>query len=499
MSAALQFVAKDYFATPEARPALPDLAFMKRVSAEHDALQALLLWLGRVDPAKRWRQQGVKALLATSLNLLDDLLNEQLNAILHQSDFQALEANWRGLWLLTEQAAQDDGDDQVKVKVLDLDWQELSKDLHKAMEFDQSRLFAKIYSDEFGTPGGEPFGLLLGAYAVSHRNQGGVTNLDSLKELSRVAAAAFAPLILNADPSLFGVDSFQDLTGVRELESHFNAPELAKWRSLRDMEEARFLGLALPGILMRPPYRERGQGPEGFRFREHQEREADHLWGPACFGVGTVAIRAFCQSGWFSQIRGYRAGQVAHGVIDNLPALSAVTGGFHPGRSPVNWQVTDRMEKILADEGFLPLLPLANTGMLLMPSVPSVQRPARYQEAGAQISARLSAMLHYTLCVSRFAHYLKVMGRDRVGGYRTPQECESQLQRWLHGYTMASEGATDEMRSRFPLREARVQVKERAGEPGRYYSVIRLQPHFQLDQMVTGVKLVTELTPAQGA
>ncbi|MFL1486184.1 type VI secretion system contractile sheath large subunit [Marinobacter sp. LN3S78] len=500
MGAALSFVDKDYLdRQPTAKaPVVPDRGFAERLVAEADDMQALLLLLGRTDPEKQWTRPDITALLAGMLVKLDRLLNDQINAILHHPDFQALEANWRGLQLLSDQVVESDSEGLVKVRFLDLSWNQLRKDLTRSIEFDHSRLFAKIYSEEFGNPGGEPFGLLLGAYTVSHRTEGGQSNMDTLKELARVGAAAFAPVIVNADPSFFGVDQFADLTAVSELESHFSQPELVKWQSLRQEEDSRFLGLAMPRIMLRAPHLGPGQGVEGFRFRESGSQTAtDYLWGPACFGFGTVAIRAFCESGWFAQIRGFRAGQVAHGVVDNLPSIqtNTRTGVLFPSRHAVDWQITDRMERALADEGFLPLSPLANTEMLAFHSVPSVQQPATYEKPSAEMSARLSAMLHYTLCVSRFAHYLKVMGRDRVGGYRTPEDCEEQLRKWLRGYTMATEGASDEMRARFPLRDAHVSVKARAGDPGKFYSVIRLQPHFQIDQLVTGMKLITELTP----
>ncbi|XOZ32442.1 type VI secretion system contractile sheath large subunit [Halomonadaceae bacterium KBTZ08] len=502
MSSALQFVPSDYLDRPGSKESgvIPDVGFASRLVAEADDLVALLMWLSRQDPEKQWGRPSIRALLVQTLDALDRRINDQLNVILHHPQLQALEANWRGVWLLTEQAHHDDGESRVRVKMLDLSWRELARDLSRAIEFDQSHLFGHVYSEEFGKPGGEPFGLLLGAYSVSHRTSGGQSNLDTLQELTQVAAAAFAPLILDADPSLLGVDHYAELASVTDLENHFNQPELIKWRALRQREDARFLGLAMPRMLMRQPYPDAGWGPEGFRFREANDNPAtDYLWGNACFAVGTVAIRAFCQSGWFAQIRGYREGRIAHGAVDNMPAIQALSsaGRISPTRSPVEWQISDRMERVLSEEGFIPLMPLANTEMLVLHSVPSVQEPARYDSGEAQVSARLAAMLHYTLCVSRFAHYLKVMGRDRVGGYRSPEECESQLQRWLHSYTMATEGASDEMRARFPLRSASVSVKQRVGEPGRYYSVIRLQPHFQLDQLVTSMRLITELTPIQ--
>lgn len=500
MTVAMEFVGKDFLDHPAAavRRFVLDVGFAVRLVAEADDLHALLLLLGRSDPDGHWNRSTVTALLARTLVGLDQAINEQLNAILHAPELQALEAYWRGVQLLTEQAGHDDGEGLVKVKVLDLSWRTLARDLARAIEFDQSRLFGKIYADEFGSPGGEPFGLLLGAYSLSHRSAGGQANLDTLRDLAQLAAAAFAPLILNATADFFGVDQYAELSGVTELESHFARGELAKWRSLRHLDDARFLALAVPRMLMRAPYPDVGQGPEGFRFREHcRDRQRDYLWGPACFAVGVVAIRAFAESGWFAQIRGFRAGRVAHGSVDNLPAVQGITttGRLFPTRVALDWQISDRMERLLAAQGFMPLQPQTHTEMLVLHSVPSVQAPARHEQLDAQVSAGLAAMLHYTLCVSRFAHYLKVLGRDRVGGYRSPAECEAQLQRWLHGYTMATEGASDELRARFPLRNGSVSVRARPGEPGRYYSIIRLQPHFQLDQLVTGMRLITELTP----
>ncbi|MFE8070107.1 type VI secretion system contractile sheath large subunit [Marinobacteraceae bacterium S3BR75-40.1] len=502
MNAVLSFVDEDYISRQKAsrRPAMSrELA--ERVAAESDDSRALLQFLAQYPGRSDWSVERVQAVLSEAVLMLDRLLNAQLNDVLHHPDFQALEANWRGVHLLAEQAEQDDRQDQVKIKVLDASWETVAADLARAIEFDQSRLFAKVYSEEFGTPGGEPFGLLLGTYSVSHRTKGGMANLDTLRELGQVAAAAFAPLILNAAPSFFGVDQYAELTGVSDLESHFSQAELAGWRSLRKAEDSRFLGLAVPRMLLRGPHRELEEGAEAFGFLERREvTERDYLWGPACFAFGKVAIRAFCESGWFSQIRGFRAGQVAHGTVDNLPNIADInrSGRLHPDRQAVDWQISDRMEKALAEEGFLPLTPLPNTPMLVFHSVPSIQQPQSYDVSAANVSAKLSAMLHYILCVSRFAHYLKVMGRDRIGGYRTPEECESQLQRWIHGYTMATEGASDDMRARFPLRDAKVSVKAKAGEPGKYFSVIHLQPHFQLDQLVTGMRLITELKPVDG-
>lgn len=507
MSSALAFVDQDYIRRRHQNAGQSPVRALhrglaERLIAEADELQALMLFLSQYPGRSKWTRNQIRAVLSDNILRIDSLLNAQLNAILHHQELKDLEANWRGVALLVDQAAQDDHQEQVRIKVLDASWELLSADMARAIEFDQSRLFAKVYSDEFGTPGGEPFGLLLGTYSISHRTRGGAANLDTLKELSQVAAAAFAPLILNAAPSFFGVDHYSELTGVRELESHFSQAELTSWRTVREVEDARFLGLAVPRMLMRPPHREMGEGAESFGFLERREvTDRDYLWGPACFAFGTVAIRAFCESGWFSRIRGYKPGRVAHGTVDNMPDIAGInpSGKLHPTRQAVDWQISDRMEKALAEEGFLPLVPLPNTPMLAFHSVPSVQQPKRYEKTAADVSARLSSMLHYILCVSRFAHYMKVMGRDRIGGYRTPEECEAVLQRWIHGYTTATEGGSEDLISRFPLRDAKVTVRAQAGEPGKYYSIMHLQPHFQLDQLVTGLRLVTELSPVDGA
>lgn len=502
MTSSLQFVAADFLdsevelPTP-ARPATLPVAFIGRLVAEDNPLQALLMLLHQLHPGRRWSHEAVRVLLSRTLLELDTLLNLQLNSILHHPQLQALEANWRGICLLTEQSQHSDHERQVRIKVLNLSWTALCQDLQRAIEFDQSALFHKIHADEFGSAGGEPFGLLLGAYEISHHHPGGQADISCLQELCRIAAAAFSPLVVNASPALFGVDEFSQLAGVSHLASHFSSPEMQSWRSLRAQEDSRFLAMALPRMLMRGQLSEHSNHGLPFNFSEARTDQHALLWGPACFGVGCVAIRAFCESGWFAQIRSYRQGHISLGVIDNMPDLHPLTGLAHtyPLHSAVDWQISDSMEKQLTDAGFLSLQALPNTRMLVMSAAPSVQLSANYTDPAAQMSARLASMLHYTLCVSRFAHYLKVMGRDRIGGYRTPQECEAQLQRWLHGYTMASAGSSDEMRARFPLRDARVTVRDIAGAPGRFYSVIHLQPHFQLDQMITSVRLVTELAP----
>lgn len=263
------------------------------------------------------------------------------------------------------------------------------------------------------------------------------------------------------------------------------------------MDDARFIGLTLPQILMRPPYKIDGLRSEGFKFKEHiDDPQRHHLWGSAAYAFAGVLIRAFSDSGWFGQIRGMQPGQKRKGLVCDLPVCQYETDLYrHSAKPSVNLLVSDSAEKSLSDQGFIPLSPIPGCEHLVFYSNASVQKPQSYERLEDNINAKLSAMLQYILCVSRFAHYIKVLGRDKIGSSSSAEQCQAELQKWLHQYTTASESATDEVRSKYPLRSAQVQVKEMRGKPGHFYSIIQLQPHFQLDQMVSSIKLVTELTP----
>jgi type VI secretion system protein ImpD len=370
----------------------------------------------------------------------------------------------------------------------------------RAIEFDQSELFKLIYTNEFNMPGGEPFGLIVGDYQISHKPSAGrINDLEALRAIGHAAAAAFAPFIVAAKPSMFGVDHFSELATVRDIGAQFSQPEYSLWRSLRQQEDSRFLGITTPNILMREPYRQDGSRCEGFMFDEQvDDAQADYLWGNAAYGVGAVVVRAFKESGWFSSIRGMQPGQYKHGMIFDLPSskFQYSRHSFAPKPS-VNLQVGDRLEKQLSDCGFIPVSTVPHTEHLVLYSNASVNLPKHYDKLAASVNARLSSMLQYILCVSRFAHYLKVMGRERVGSYDTAATIESDLQRWLHGYTTASDEASDEIRARYPLNEAKIKVRDQQGNTGRYDSIIHLRPHFQLDQMVSSIRLITELSPRQ--
>ena len=511
MADAVRFVISDAV-TPvqdEKQPAFDKPVYKRLVRSgvlekflhEPDPLRAILYWLQHVAQCKTTSINQLQGILCRAVAEIDLLINQQLNTVLHHHTFQQLEASWRGLNYLTAQSERYDREQKVKVKLLTLSWTELSKDINRAIDFDQSDFFKLIYDNEFDMPGGEPFGVLIGDYQISHKVRPGHRNndLDTLKEVARTAAAAFAPFICAAHPSLFGVDHFSELGLVSDIGSQFKQPEYIKWRTLREMEDSRFIGIVLPQILMRSPHKDDGSRTESFVFKETLARpHRDYLWGNAAFAFASVLVRAFCESGWFAQIRGMKAGQYNFGLVTDLPVSQYETDKYQRFNKPsVNLLISHRFESELSDNGFIPLSAVPYSDHFAFYNNASVQLPRRYDDTMSSVNARLSAMLQYIMCVARFAHYIKVIGRDKVGGYHSAEQCEQELQRWLHNYTTASADASSDVRARHPLREARIQVKEKRGQPGRYYSIIQLQPHFQLDQMITTVKLVAELSPKQ--
>jgi type VI secretion system ImpC/EvpB family protein len=433
--------------------------------------------------------------LTAQLATLDRLINRQLNAVLHHPAVQQLEAAWRGLhYLVCETPA----GENVKVRVLNVSWKELARDLDRALEFDQSQLFRKVYNEEFGMPGGEPFGVLLGAYEVSHRPSAGspIDGATLLGKIASVAAAAFCPFVAGAHPSLLDLESFAELQLPLDLARTFAQPDYSKWRALRDSADARFVGLTLPRVLMRLPYTDDNHRIDGFRFHEETGAPdgADGLWGNAAFAFGAVLIREFVACGWLAGIRGFLRGKISGGLVTGLPVPSFATdrSGVAPTLA-TDVLVTDAQDKELGDLGFISLCHRPGTDVAVFHGNQSVQKPQVYDEEPATVNARLATMLQYMLCVSRFAHYVKVLIRDKVGSFTGPTECGQYLTTWLQNYVSGNDDAGPELRAKYPLREARVEVRPRPDNPGVYTCVIHLRPHFQLDQLVTAVKLVTDI------
>jgi type VI secretion system ImpC/EvpB family protein len=433
--------------------------------------------------------------LTRQIAAIDRLLNRQVNAILHHPALQRLEAAWRGLHFLVRQVPEGEN---VKVRILNVSWRELARDLDRALEFDQSQLFRKVYSEEFGTPGGEPFSVLLGDYEIQSRPGPGhpTDDVATLERIASVAAAAFCPFVAAAHPELLDLDSFTELELQLDLARTFEQRVYLKWRAFRESEDARFVGLTLPRVLLRLPYADDNHRADGFRFQEtvgHPAR-ADYLWGNAAFAFGAVLVREFAATGWLAGIRGFRRGEQGAGVVGGLPVPHFATErrGVAP-TCATEVLVTDAQEKELGELGFLPLCHRPGTAVAVFHGNPSVQKPRLYDARPATVNARLSAMLQYMLCVARFAHYVKVLARDRLGSFTGAADCARQLNDWLRNYVSANEDAGPELKAKYPLREANVEVRARPDNPGVYLGVIHLRPHLQFDQIVTAVKLVTEI------
>jgi type VI secretion system protein ImpD len=373
--------------------------------------------------------------------------------------------------------------------------------MDRAGDFDRSQLFQKIYTEEIGTLGGEPFGLLIGDYEIQHRPtpEHPSDDIAALKSLAMIAAAAFAPLVMGAAPSLLQLESFGALGGTVDVRGVFRQSEYQRWHSMREAEEARFLGLVLPRVLMRRPYVIAGTRRDGFRFAETVDAAdaADYLWGNGAIAFGCVVLRAFASFGWFADIRGAARDELRGGLVVNLPAVSFATDADGVAVKPsIEALLSDTQEKDLADLGFIALRKVPFSEYSVFYSNQSLHSPARYDRPTASVNARLSAMLQYMLCVSRFAHYIKLLGRQFIGTMRTAEEVQAALSRWLFDYVTSSDDISQDAKARSPLRDARVDIKEVPGRAGVYACVLFLRPHFQLDDIATGFRLVTQLAPA---
>lgn len=472
----------------------PKLTGLDDFLTEKNPQRALAYFLSELAPDGPLRSVlDIEIAVHRTVARIDRLISQQINAIIHHPRFQALEAAWRGVWYLTLQA---EGARNIKIKLLDIAWAEVARDIDRALDFDQSQLFQKIYSNEYGHPGGEPFGVLIGDYQVAHRpsSRHPQDDIATLEGLAQIAAAAFAPFIASASPELFGLDDFAKLGEPINLEAIFSQQEYVRWRALREKSDARFIGLTLPRTLMRRPYRTTAGSYKGVPFREEKGgRQGDgYLWGSASFAFAGVLIREFANVGWFGHIRGVPRNQIGGGLVTTLPVdhFDADPAALAP-KPLTEVIITDRRERELAELGLIPLCQSYQTPFAAFYSNASIQRPVRDTDQG--VNARLSAMLQHVLCGSRVAHYIKVMIRDKIGAFISADECELFLRQWLFRYTTGREDLEWEEQARYPLREAAVNVEEHPERPGQYLCKIHLVPHYQIDQMVSELELVTEL------
>ncbi|MCE2899872.1 MAG: type VI secretion system contractile sheath large subunit [Gemmatimonas sp.] len=417
---------------------------------------------------------------------IDHLLSLQLNEILHHPEFQKLEGSWRGLQYLLKQS---ETGTMLKIKVLNVSKKDLLRDLQRAPEFDQSALFKKVYEEEYGVFGGTPFGALVGDYYFDKSGQ----DIELLEKVSQVAAAAHAPFISAASHEMLNLETWADLDTPRDLAKIFDSTEYAKWKGFRNSEDSRYVALTAPRVLAREPYGSATVPIEAFNYEERVDgTNHDHYcWTNAAYSMAANINKAFALYGWCASIRGVESG----GLVEGLPVHNFRTeSGEIAMKCPTEVQITDRREKELADLGFAPLVHQKGTDNAAFFSVQSAQKAKVYDDPKASASARMSAQLPYIFATSRFAHYLKVMMRDKIGGYTSRSQIDAFLNKWIQNY-VAPTDAPGMVKAKRPLSEARIDVVEVAGKPGVFRAVAFLKPHYQLDELAVSMRLVAELPP----
>ena len=427
------------------------------------------------------------------IEALDRKLSEQINLILHHKDFQKLEGTWRGLHYLVNNT---ETDEMLKIRFMDIKKEELGKTLKKfkGTAWDQSPVFKKVYEQEYGQFGGEPFGCLMGDYFFDHSP----TDVELLGEMSKISAAAHVPFIAGADPSLMQMESWQELSNPRDLTKIFTTPEYASWRSLRESEDARYLGLAMPRYLARLPYGSKTEPVEEFNFEEDTTLKdtgnmdhAKYNWSNAAYAMAVNINRSFKLYNWCSRIRGIESG----GAVEGLPTHTFPTddGGVDM-KCPTEIAISDRREAELAKNGFMPLLHRKNSDFAAFIGAQSLQKPFEYDDPDATANANLSARLPYLFACCRFAHYLKCIVRDKVGSFKERAEMQAWLQKWIMNYVDGDPTHSSEAtKAQKPLAGAEVLVEEVEGNPGYYTSKFYLRPHYQLEGLTVSLRLVSKL------
>lgn len=419
---------------------------------------------------------------------IDNKLSQQLNEILHTPEFQKLEGTWRGLHYFVHQS---ETSPQMKIRVMNITKRELFKDLEKAVEFDQSTLFKKIYEEEYGQLGGQPYGMLVGDFEFDRSPE----DISLLKLVSNVAAAAHAPFISAASPKLLNMDSYQDLSSPRDLSKIFDAVEYAAWKSFRESEDSRYVALTLPRVLGRLPYGANFKKVEEFNFEESVSGKdhSKYLWMNSAWAYAARITDAFSKYGWFARTRGVEGG----GVVEGLPVHTFPTDdGDVAMKCPTEIAISDRREFELSNLGFLPLLHAKGTDFAVFMGSQSCQKPKKYFDPAANANAELSAKFNLLLCTSRFAHYLKVMARDKIGSFMEVNDCTQWLNDWIFNYTVNPDGASDQTKAERPLSEANIEVRAVKGKPGWFEAVAYLRPHYQMEALSASMRLVAEVPKA---
>ncbi|MBC9208258.1 type VI secretion system contractile sheath large subunit [Roseomonas aerophila] len=477
----------------DAAPGLLDQVLGATRQTERDRAQDLI---------KALTEEALKGTVSFSRNLqqtfdraiaeIDRKVSEQLNAVMHHERFLKLEGSWRGLQYLVKNS---ETGNSLKLRLLQASKRELSRDLQRATEFDQSQLFKKLYENEFGMPGGEPYGALIGDYEWTNHPD----DVETLRLVSNVAAASFAPFISAAGAGMFGFDDWRDLSKPRDLAKVFDTAEYTKWRAFRETEDSRFVNLVLPRVIARLPYGAQTAAVDEFGYEEapadaagrpRQMQHDEYCWMNAAYVMGARLTDAFAQNGFCVAIRGAEGG----GKVSNLPNHTFISDdGDVDAKCPTEIGITDRREAELSALGFLPLCHYKNTDHAVFFGAQSVQKPKKYDRPEATANAAISARLPYLMATGRFAHFLKVMGRDKIGSFLEASDCEVWLNRWIKNYVNSNENAGSESKARYPLREAKVEVREVPGKPGVYNAVAYMRPWLQMEELTTSMRMVARI------
>lgn len=455
--------------------------------------EAVQLWFGDEAAAQPRDAGHLRRMIDRELADLDEILSLYCNAILHHPRFVALEAAWRGAYWLTGSLS---ADGLTVLRLLDARWTELTRDLERAADFDQSALFDMVYNQEFGMPGGVPYSLIVGLYEVQHRATRDHTTDDvaALRRLSAVAASAFSPIVLGVAPAMLGVEGFGELERRASVAALFRGAEYSRFNSFRALSDSRFIGLVCPRVLLRAPYRGREVGDCGFRFVESVSNHGeDQVWGVGALALAQICLRAFNDYRWLAAIRGTIQDELAGGVVVDLPTPDFETDAPMTLRKfPLEVNLTETLERDLSDAGFITIRRCKDTPYVAVSNLPSAHRAkGAYLTEIARINEQLGAMLNYVLCVARFAHYIKIMAREWIGSYKSAQECEQRLSAWLERYCSTGDDMSYEMRARYPLQSSLVKVQAVVGQPGSFECTVHLKPHLQLDQAISEFQLVT--------
>ena len=443
-----------------------------------------------LDPTMKV-QKGVTKTINARIASIDELISSQLDAIMHHEEFQKLEGAWRGLQSLVMST---ETGETLKIRVLNITKKELLRDFQSATEFTESALWKKVYEYEFGLFGGDPYGCLVGDYQFGKSPQ----EVELLDHIAQVAAAAHAPFISAAAPEMFGMDSFTQMPDPRDLAKIFDKanPENTKWISFRDAEDSRFVTLTLPHVLGRLPYG-KDNPVEDFDYRESVDG-SDHdkyLWTNAAYSFAGRLTEAFAKYHWCVAIRGPEGG----GLVTGLPIHTFKSReGDIGSKCPTEVLIPDTREKELSDLGFAPLIHCKNTDYAAFFGANSVQKPKKYDDAGATANAKLSSQTQYLMATSRIAHYLKAICRDKVGSFQSRSECENFLRKWINNYVLPQDEAPQELKAKKPLREAAIEVIDDKARPGCYKARIHLRPHFQLEELNVALSLVADLPASAG-